>query len=137
MPLHASFLTNPRAKFVRSQDRKENAHRYPALHYPEVYILDGGYSSFYHTNSTRCFPQNYLRMDAKEHEQSCERGLNKLRQRSKLNRAHTFAIGQHSCQMEDSPTALGRSKSGGNIFMLGDDSPNVGRIGASRRMASY
>ncbi|KAJ4317275.1 m-phase inducer phosphatase [Neodidymelliopsis sp. IMI 364377] len=125
------------AKFVRSQDRKENAHRYPALHYPEVYILDGGYSSFYHHNSTRCFPQNYLRMDAKEHEQSCERGLNKLRQRSKLNRAHTFAIGQHSCQMEDSPTALGRSKSGGNIFTLGDDSLNVGRIGASRRMASY
>ncbi|KAH6644016.1 hypothetical protein C7974DRAFT_12677 [Boeremia exigua] len=124
------------AKFVRSQDRKENAHRYPALHYPEVYILDGGYSSFYHSNSTRCFPQNYLRMDAKEHEQSCERGLNKLRQRSKLNRAHTFAIGQHSCQMEDSPTSLSRSKSGGNIFMLGDDSP-VGRIGASRRMASY
>lgn len=126
-----------RAKFVRSQDRKENAHRYPELHYPEVYILDGGYSSFYHSNSTRCFPQNYLRMDAKEHEQSCERGLNKLRQRSKLNRAHTFAIGQHSCQMEDSPTALNRSKSGGNIFMLGDDTLNVGRIGASRRMASY
>jgi len=125
------------AKFVRSQDRKENAHRYPALHYPEVYILDGGYSSFYHSNSTRCFPQNYLRMDAKEHEQSCERGLNKLRQRSKLNRAHTFAIGQHSCQMEDSPTALNRSRSGGNIFMLGDDTLNVGRIGASRRMASY
>ncbi|KAJ4383319.1 m-phase inducer phosphatase [Didymella sp. IMI 355093] len=125
------------AKFVRSQDRKENAHRYPALNYPEVYILDGGYSKFYHKNSTRCEPQNYLRMDAKEHEQSCERGLNKLRQRSKLNRAHTFAIGQHSCQMEDSPTALGRSKSGGNIFMLGDDSLDVGRIGASRRMASY
>jgi M-phase inducer tyrosine phosphatase len=125
------------AKFVRSQDRKENAHRYPALHYPEVYILDGGYSSFYHSNSTRCFPQNYLRMDAKEHEQSCERGLNKLRQRSKLNRAHTFAMGQHSCQMEDSPTALNRSRSGGNIFMLGDDTLNVGRIGASRRMASY
>ncbi|KAH5698921.1 protein-tyrosine-phosphatase [Parastagonospora nodorum] len=124
------------AKFVRSQDRKENAHRYPLLSFPEVYILDGGYSSFYHAHSTRCFPQNYLRMDAKEHEQSCERGLNKLRQRTKLSRAQTFAFGQQSCQMEDSPTAVGRSKSGG-IFMLGDDAFNTGRIGASRRMASY
>ncbi|KAL1650911.1 m-phase inducer phosphatase [Didymella pomorum] len=124
------------AKFVRSQDRKENAHRYPELNYPEVYILDGGYSRFFHANSARCEPQNYLRMDAKEHEQSCERGLNKLRQRKPLQRAQTFAIGQHSCQMEDSPTALGRSKSGGNIFTLGDDSLN-GRTGASRRMASY
>ncbi|KAF2822800.1 Rhodanese-like protein [Ophiobolus disseminans] len=124
------------AKFVRSQDRKENTHRYPLLSFPEVYILDGGYSSFYHSHSTRCFPQNYLRMDAKEHEQSCERGLNKLRQRTKLNRAQTFAFGQHSCQMEDSPTAIGRSRSGG-IFTLGDDSFTGGRIGASRRMASY
>jgi rhodanese-related sulfurtransferase len=125
------------AKFVRSEDRKENAHRYPQLNYPEVYILDGGYSSFYHSNSSRCFPQNYLRMDAKEHEQSCERGLNKLRQRTKLNRAHTFAIGQHSCQMEDSPTAISRSRSGNNILTLGEDSPNLGRFGSSRRMASY
>lgn len=123
------------AKFVRSQDRKENAHRYPLLSFPEVYILDGGYSSFYHAHSTRCFPQNYLRMDAKEHEQSCERGLNKLRQRTKLSRAQTFAFGQHSCQVEDSPTAVGRSKSG-SIFALGDDL-SVGRLGASRRMASY
>jgi len=38
--------------------------------------------------------------------------------------------------MEESPTALGRTKSGGNIFSLGDDA-NPARIGASRRMASY
>lgn len=125
------------AKFVRSQDRKENAHQYPLLFFPEVYILDGGYSSFYHAHSTRCYPQNYLRMDAKEHEQSCERGLNKLKQRAKLSRAQTFAFGQHSCQMEDSPTALGRTKSGGNIFSLSGDDCHPGRIGATRRMASY
>ncbi|KAI4947304.1 hypothetical protein J4E91_006656 [Alternaria rosae] len=127
------------AKFVRSQDRKENAHQYPYLSFPEVYILDGGYSSFYHAHATRCYPQNYLRMDAKEHEQSCERGLNKLKfkSRAKLNRATTFTFGQH-CQMEDSPTAMGRSRSGNNIFALGNDSLEVGRVtAASRRMASY
>jgi len=75
-------------------------------------------------------------MDAKEHEQSCERGLNKLKQRAKLNRAQTFAFGQHSCEMEDSPTAVGRAKSG-SIFTLKNDSPNAGQPAPSRRMASY
>lgn len=125
------------AKFVRHEDRKMNAYRYPQLTYPEVYILEGGYSAFYESNRTRCFPQNYLRMDAKEHENDCERGMNKLRQRSKLNRAQTFAFGQQSCQMEDSPTAVSRSRSGTVFSLGGDDTFNVGRIGTTRRMASY
>ncbi|KAF2268479.1 Rhodanese-like protein [Lojkania enalia] len=124
------------AKFVRNEDRKVNSFRYPHLTYPEVYILDGGYSSFYESHRTRCFPQNYLRMDAKEHENACERGMNKLRQRSKLSRAQTFAFGQ-SCQMEDSPTAVGRSRSGGVLTLSCDDTFNIGRIGATRRTASY
>ena len=115
---------------MRHEDRKINAFRYPHLSYPELYILDGGYSAFYETHRTRCFPQNYLRMDAKEHENACERGMNKLRQRSKLNRAQTFAFGQ-SCQTEDSPTGMSRSKSGmGPGFGL-DESFKT------RRMASY
>ena len=123
---------------MRHEDRKVNSFRYPQLTYPEVYILDGGYSTFYGSHRTRCFPQNYLKMDAKEHENACERGMNKLRQRSKLNRAQTFAFGQQSCQMEDSPTAVGRSKSGGILTLGGcDDMFTLGRIGASRRMASY
>ena len=126
-----------RAKAVRQEDRKENVYRYPQLTFPEVYILDGGYSSFFESHRSRCFPQNYLRMDAKEHENACERGMNKLRQRTKLNRAQTFAFGQHSCQMEDSPTAVSRSRSGGIFTLGGDDSFLSGRIGASRRMASY
>ena len=125
------------AKFVRNEDRKNNAARYPFLNYPEVYILDGGYSAFYESHRTRCFPQNYLKMDAKEHENACERGMNKLRHRSKLNRAQTFAFGQQSCQMEDSPTAVSRTKSTAAPCLGGDDIFNVGRIGTTRRMASY
>ncbi|KAF2012210.1 Rhodanese-like protein [Aaosphaeria arxii CBS 175.79] len=125
------------AKFVRHEDRKVNSFRYPQLSYPEVYILDGGYSGFYESHRSRCFPQNYLRMDAKEHENACERGMNKLRQRSKLSRAQTFAFGQKSCQMEDSPTAIGRSKSGGVLTLGFDDTHTMGRLGGARRMASY
>lgn len=127
------------AKFVRNRDRLVNQDRYPLLTYPEVYILDGGYSSFYESHRTRCFPQNYLRMDSKEHENACERGMNKLRQRTKLNRAQTFAFGQQFCQMEDSPTAHSRSKTGGSLLPFGvglDNNFSIGRLG-TRRMASY
>lgn len=69
-----------------------------------MYILDGGYSSFYADHGSRCFPQNYVEMDSKEHEFACERGLGKVKARSKLVRAQTFAFGQ-PMEMEDSPTA--------------------------------
>jgi hypothetical protein len=97
-----------RAKHIRQEDRTYNTAIYPKLTYPELYILDGGYSSFFKNHPTRCFPQNYVEMDAKEHERACERGLNKIRQRNKLSRAQTFAaFGQRP--VEESPTADNRS----------------------------
>ena len=99
------------AKFIRNKDRAFNADRYPALTYPEAYILDGGYSTFFRDHQDRCFPQNYVEMDAKEYAMDCERGLGKVKQRSKLMRAQTFAFGQHSSpSIDSSPTAMGRSR---------------------------
>jgi M-phase inducer tyrosine phosphatase len=98
------------AKFIRNKDRSVNADRYPALTYPEAYILDGGYSTFFKDYRSRCYPQNYVEMDAKEHTLDCERGLGKVKQRSKLVRAQTFAFGQHSPSIDSSPTAMGRSR---------------------------
>ena len=34
-------------RFMRETDRNMNADRYPALYYPEMYILMGGYKAFY------------------------------------------------------------------------------------------
>lgn len=115
---HRAPLT---AKFVRNRDRTINADRYPALTYPEVYILDGGYSSFFSDHRSRCFPQNYVEMDAKEHELACERGLGKVKQRSKLMRAQTFAFGQHSPPVDSSPTAMGRSRIDSDDMDMGLD----------------
>ncbi|RVX67350.1 hypothetical protein B0A52_09131 [Exophiala mesophila] len=98
------------AKFIRNKDRTVNADRYPSLTYPEAYILDGGYSTFFKDHQDRCYPQNYVEMDAKEHVLDCERGLGKVKQRSKLVRAQTFAFGQHSPSIDSSPTAMGRSR---------------------------
>lgn len=34
-------------RFLRNQDRALNQDVYPYLHYPELYLLEGGYKSFY------------------------------------------------------------------------------------------
>lgn len=131
------------ARHVRQQDRTTNVEQYPKLSYPEVYILDGGYSAFFTEHQSRCFPQNYVEMDAKEHAYTCEREMGRLRQnRTKLSRAHTYAIGQHG-QIDDSPTAPSRSKSSGSMLttemtsspMM--SSPIFYDRGTPRRQVSY
>ncbi|OGM50484.1 putative cell cycle control protein tyrosine phosphatase Mih1 [Aspergillus bombycis] len=126
------------AKYIRHQDRAFNVDHYPHLTYPDMYILDGGYSSFFSDHRTLCFPQNYVEMSAKEHEFACERGLGKVKQRSKLSRAQTFAFGQ-SPQMEDSPTGRCRNGLGDRNRLLGSPfaaSPVSARF-SGRRMLSY
>lgn len=87
----------------------------------------------------RCFPQNYVEMAAKEHENACERGLGKIKQqRAKLGRAQTFAFGQCNQPMEDSPTAPNRKCSTLMIGMeIASDHHQDPRRMLSRRMASY
>ncbi|RFU35199.1 hypothetical protein B7463_g1172, partial [Scytalidium lignicola] len=126
------------AGHVRKQDRAVNADQYPKLTYPDVYILDGGYSSFFTTHRERCFPQNYVEMDCKEHANTCEREMGKFRHSRKLSRAQTFAFGQ---QLEDSPTAPARGKSVSMDLMTMEDiadSPMPAHDrGNVRRMVSY
>ncbi|KAL4784317.1 hypothetical protein BJX76DRAFT_327675 [Aspergillus varians] len=123
------------AKFIRHRDRAYNVEQYPQLSYPDMYILDGGYSSFFAEHRSLCFPQNYVEMSAKEHQFACERGLGKVKQRSKLSRAQTFAFGQQSPQMEDSPTGRCRNNPGDRKLLASpfNDSPRM----PGRRMLSY
>ena len=37
--------------FLRNTDRGMHAEHYPVLHYPELYILEGGYKRFYHSDT--------------------------------------------------------------------------------------
>ena len=132
---HRAPLT---AKFIRSHDRNVNAHCYPNLTYPEMYILDGGYSQFYKQHQSRCFPQNYVEMNDHRHEQACERGMAKVKQqRQKLFRHQTFAFGSGAHDgMDDSPTAAGRSMTS-RMFDLGPDIAHGIGSSFARRMASY
>jgi M-phase inducer tyrosine phosphatase len=75
-------------------------------------------------------------MDDKEHVFTCEREMGRLRQnRSKLSRAHTYAIGQG--QIDDSPTAPNRSKSSSSDLMMTEMSPFGLDRAQPRRVVSY
>ncbi|TPX58550.1 hypothetical protein SpCBS45565_g07953 [Spizellomyces sp. 'palustris'] len=62
---HCEFSSHraPRmASYMRTQDRQLNLQEYPKLHYPEIYVLKGGYKNFYAEFKPRCFPQRYIEM---------------------------------------------------------------------------
>ncbi|CAK7271022.1 m-phase inducer phosphatase [Sporothrix epigloea] len=153
------------ARHIRAEDRAANAEQYPRLSYPELYILDGGYSGFFSEHPCRCYPQAYVEMGAAEHVFACEQGMGRLKQNRKgLHRAQTFAFGQHDAsplsglgadkrsngarpQLNDisSPTAPGRRESSllsldsspFSAMMMGG-SPSIGHDRRqTRRMASY
>ena len=126
------------ARFIRGRDRNINAQQYPKLTYPDVYILDGGYSTFFQEHKIRCFPQDYVEMNDKNHTNACEKGLGRIKQsRGKLSRAQTFAFGQH--RQEESPTA-GGSQHCHDLMMTMDISPisfPTSMQHSTRRMCSF
>ncbi|KAG5952084.1 hypothetical protein E4U53_001685 [Claviceps sorghi] len=126
------------ARHVRSHDRAVNAESYPYLTYPEVYILDGGYSGFFATHPDRCFPPDYVEMSDEKHQRTCEREMGRLKARKGLGRSQTFAFGQRESSIQDSPTAPGRpnSRNSPSVAKLAP-SPIPGDRSQTRRMASY
>ncbi|XP_003370119.1 m-phase inducer phosphatase 2, partial [Trichinella spiralis] len=50
------------SRYLRKFDRKVNSKRYPHLHYPEIYLLDGGYKNFFPKFTNYCEPPNYVPM---------------------------------------------------------------------------
>ncbi|XP_024935676.1 M-phase inducer phosphatase isoform X2 [Cephus cinctus] len=56
------------SRFLRNIDRQRNKEHYPALHYPEVYLLHGGYRQFYQEQKNLCSPQGYRPMRHPDHE---------------------------------------------------------------------
>ncbi|KAJ8317383.1 hypothetical protein KUTeg_005287 [Tegillarca granosa] len=55
------------SRFLRSKDRELNALNYPALSYPEVYLLHDGYKSFYYKQKELCEPMSYIPMLHEDH----------------------------------------------------------------------
>ncbi|XP_070211555.1 M-phase inducer phosphatase-like isoform X2 [Littorina saxatilis] len=49
-------------RFLRKCDRESNKECYPVLHYPEIYLLEGGYKAFFEKHKPQCEPQTYRHM---------------------------------------------------------------------------
>lgn len=67
------------SRYLRNIDRKLNKEHYPALYYPEIYILQGGYQQFYNDIRHLCSPQGYRPMNHPDHDAD----LRKFRSKSK------------------------------------------------------
>lgn len=65
------------AASIRSRDRERNV--YPRLTYPDMYVLEGGYSSFFHRHSDRCVPQAYIHMSDAAHSERGRLRIDQLR----------------------------------------------------------
>ncbi|KAJ7273554.1 hypothetical protein B0H12DRAFT_1228402 [Mycena haematopus] len=83
------------AKHLRAKDRALNNHVYPRIHYPELYILEGGYCQYYKSSSSRCLPQAYVTMDDPTHTASRDGGLDQLR-KTKFGRHKSYTYGDAS-----------------------------------------
>ncbi|KAM4752663.1 M-phase inducer phosphatase 2-like [Cyanocitta cristata] len=70
-------------KFLRERDRR--CHEYPQLHYPELYVLKGGYREFFFQFPSHCEPRDYRPMlhSAFKEELRKFRGQRRLRERGR------------------------------------------------------
>ncbi|THH04561.1 hypothetical protein EW146_g10145, partial [Bondarzewia mesenterica] len=80
------------AKHLRSKDRALNNHCYPKIHYPEVYVLEGGYCQYFKERSARCQPPAYVRMDDPHHAAARKEDLEQFR-KAKYGRTKSYAYG--------------------------------------------
>jgi M-phase inducer tyrosine phosphatase len=76
------------ARYIRSRDRSANGLHYPRLTFPDMYILEGGYSIFFERSIARCEPQAYVKMNSAGHEEARRQGMARFWQ-SKQDRTKT------------------------------------------------
>lgn len=81
------------ALHLRNADRHQNMHRYPQLFYPEIYILAGGYSTFYANHRSRCEPQSYIEMNHHLHQKDCAREMSLLKRNARFVRTQSYTFG--------------------------------------------
>ncbi|CAE6465242.1 unnamed protein product [Rhizoctonia solani] len=68
------------AKHLRSRDRALNSHSYPNIHYPEVYIMSGGFNQYFKEKPSQVEPPfSYVQMDDPVHLRARHSDLNNFR----------------------------------------------------------
>lgn len=75
-----------------------NNHVYPKIHYPEVYILEGGYCQYFTESASRCQPSAYVTMDDPNYAVSRREDLDQFR-KAKFGRTKSYAYGEGVVKM--------------------------------------
>lgn len=96
------------AKHLRGKDRLMNNHVYPKIHFPEVYILEGGYCQYFKTSPLRCEPAAYVTMDDPEHATSRREDLDQFR-KARFGRHKSYAYGDGAGKISLSSQQLKRN----------------------------
>ncbi|KAF8758768.1 Rhodanese Homology Domain [Rhizoctonia solani] len=78
------------AKHLRSRDRALNSHSYPNVHYPEVYIMAGGFNQYFKEKPSQVEPPfSYVQMDDPVHLRARHSDLNNFR-RWERTKSYTY-----------------------------------------------
>jgi M-phase inducer tyrosine phosphatase len=75
-----------------------NNHVYPKVHYPEVYILEGGYCRYFKECADRCEPRAYVTMDDPAYATERKEDLDQFR-KARFGRTKSYAYGDASGKM--------------------------------------
>ncbi|TMS39053.1 hypothetical protein L596_005642 [Steinernema carpocapsae] len=106
---------------LREVDRMRNNDKYPRVDFPEIYLLDRGYSNFFVTPGCKAFcePMNYVRMFAEQHKETRRMSFHRSKSQSLLR---TPASRCNSVCQSPMSTLSGMSV-GPSPFSTGDPSP--------------
>ncbi|PLW56472.1 hypothetical protein PCANC_04808 [Puccinia coronata f. sp. avenae] len=102
------------AKYLREQDRHMNMTHYPALHYPEIYILEGGFAKFFAHSPHHC-NGTYVRMDDPTYRTDRQTDLNLFRNRESVftrTKSYTYGEIKTNKQKKDPKLTLGGPRFG-------------------------
>ncbi|OQR95068.1 mediator of RNA polymerase II transcription subunit 31 [Achlya hypogyna] len=81
-------------RHIRKIDRFIHASKYPELHYPEMYLIDGGYKQCFETRLEMCRPPTYTAMDDPAHAEASKNQMHALRQRWKTHESRLCRPGR-------------------------------------------
>eukprot|EP00002_Diphylleia_rotans_P040047 TRINITY_DN9411_c0_g1_i1.p1 TRINITY_DN9411_c0_g1~~TRINITY_DN9411_c0_g1_i1.p1 ORF type:complete len:594 (-),score=119.41 TRINITY_DN9411_c0_g1_i1:318-2099(-) len=88
-----SSFRGPRSyRELRKFDRKQNEIRYPALFYPNVYLMAGGYRKFYAAHKDCCDPEAYIEMNDPQYNAELKLFTNSRRNSEKRSRSYSELI---------------------------------------------
>jgi len=86
-------------RLLRENDRCINNGNYPALHFPELYLLKGGYKAFYEKFPEFCVPKRYIQMsdpDFSSEMRACRARSKTWAEENRLSRSKTGHYGKRT-----------------------------------------